>query len=300
MGNEFKRFGDLMKKSPEEMMKVVIRKQHPALDGVEFEVKQKMTECIECKELKIPEYYVKRDHDDDFKKIPMNPGTCISCEDKQLAKNAKENHKRAISERATAQFWVVPPELEEATLATYKPIDKKQANALEISVKYLEDFKKGDIHSLFFRGSYGGGKSHLLKGIAEGIRNSKKIDEEGDEIPYTVGFLELEKLLAMIKGTWGRRDGQSEFDIMKAVIDLDFLVIDDLGNESGEWAGKKVFEIVNGRLGKATAISTNFMNMDELAKRYDIHGGKIVSRLHSNAKIVELVTDDMRMKKVRG
>lgn len=217
-----------------------------------------------------------------------------------MAREAIEAHKRTKSDRATSQFWIVPPELEHETLMTYKPEDQIQADALEVALKYYKDFNAGDYYNLVFRGTYGGGKSHLLKGIADMIKKMTKKDKNGDMVPYTVGFMEFDKLLAMIKGTWGRREGQTEMEIMKMAVELDFLVIDDLGTESGEWAGKMLFGIINGRLGKPTVYSTNFMNMNDLAERFGVNGGKIISRLHSNTKIVDVITSDMRLKKQRG
>jgi DNA replication protein DnaC len=297
-----KPINDVMKKTAGDFAKRMIRKQYPKLTNVEFDVEQVMIECPECGEKEIPSFEIKRESDQHFIPLPVksDPKPCVKCQDRKLAKEAVEQHKRLKSEKMTSQFWEIPPELQNETLATYKPEDQEQTEALATAVKYYKDFKSGDRYNLLFRGTYGGGKSHLLKGIADMIKKMTRKDQDGDEIPFTVGFLQFETLLGMVKGTWGRREGQTEHDIMKAVIDLDFLVIDDLGTESGEWVGKKMNEIINGRQGKATAYSTNFMDMDELAKRFDMNGGKIVSRLHSNTKIVDVITKDMRIEKQRG
>jgi DNA replication protein DnaC len=300
-----KGFNDLMKKSPLDFMKNIIRKKYPKLADQDFEIKQVMVDCPGCGEGNIPQYQIKRKQDSDFKDVPLGSGEsiCVKCEDKRLANEAVTAHKRLKAEKEMSQFWIIPPELEKETLATYKPEDAAQAEVFQTAVNYLKDFKGGDQYNILFRGSYGGGKSHLLKGIAEGIKKMTKTDQDGDEVPMTVGFLTLDNLLDIIKGTFGRREGQTEHDILKAVIKLDFLVIDDLGTESGEWAGKKLFEIVNSRLGKATAYSSNYMDLNGpngLESRYPDNGGKIVSRLRSNTKIVDLITEDMRNKKQRG
>lgn len=290
-----------MKESANKFAERMIRKKYPNLADVEFELEQRMGPCPGCDRDVIPEFYIKRESDHEFKKVPIkNENVCIQCEDKQLARNAVANHKRLKREQITNQFWMVPPELDGATLTTYAPADGQQKSAWETAVNYANDFKSGDPYNLMFRGTYGGGKSHLLKGIAEIVRKTTTTDEQGDEIPFTVGFLEFDRLLAMIKGTWGRREGETENDIIQKAIELDFLVIDDLGTESGEWAGKMLFSIVNGRQGKPTAYSTNFMEMGELAERFGPNGGKITSRLHSNTKIIDLVTKDMRMEKLKN
>jgi DNA replication protein DnaC len=295
-----KPLGDVLKSGANDFAKRMIRKRFPNLADVDFELEQRFGPCPSCGREVIPEFYIKRSNDNDYKKAPIeHNGVCVQCEDKQMAREAVSHHKKIQREQITQQFWMVPPELEKETLATYSPEDPEQAEAMGIAIQYLKDFQNGEFYNLLFRGSYGGGKSHLLKGIAEKVRGMNKTDEEGDEIPFTVGFLEFDRLLAMIKGTWGRRDGETENDIIKKAIELDFLVIDDLGTESGEWAGKMLFSIVNGRQGKPTAYSTNFMDMKDLADRFDTNGGKIVSRLHSNTNIIDLITKDMRIEKTR-
>jgi DNA replication protein DnaC len=298
------RFGDVLKKKPNQMMINIIKKKYPKLADVEFEYKQELSACPGCGKDKIPDFFIKRENDTDFQRVPMGENLiCVQCEDKQLAADAMNQHMIKRQEKITSQFWIIPPELENESLATYQPNDPEQGAAFKLAAKYLKDFQNGEKYNLLFRGSYGGGKSHLLKGIAETMKKTKKkIQQDGREyeVPLTVGFLTAEDLLNMIKGTFGRREGQTEHDILKAIIGLDFLVIDDLGTESGEWAGKKLFDIINGRIGKPTCYTTNFMEMDQLAKRYEVNGGKIVSRLHSNTEIFDLLTTDMREQKQRG
>lgn len=290
----------VMKETSEDFMKKIMMKQFPRLKEKQFEVRSIKKECGQCGEATIPLYEIKIQGESEWREAPIKPAGCIPCENKKMANEALEKHNQMLSDRITNQFWIVPPELENETLKTYTPEDQQQKQALADAVKYFKDLRDGEIYNLFISGSYGGGKSHLLKGIAQAARKLKKKNERGEEMPYTVGFLELENLLEMIKGTFGRRDGETERDIVKKVVELDFLVIDDLGTESNEWAGKKLFEIINGRLGKPTAYSTNYMDLKELADRYKPNGGKIVSRLHNNTKFVELVTEDMRIKKTRG
>jgi DNA replication protein DnaC len=300
-GETMKPIGDVMKKTSTDFMKTVIRKKYPNLANTEFELDQRLGQCPGCKQTTIPEFWIKRENDDDFRKVPMgSTDCCVKCEDRQMAKEAVTAHKRLKQEKVTSQFWIVPPELNKEGLATYKPEDPEQIEAMKMAVQYLKDFKSGERYNLFFRGSYGGGKSHLLKGIADAVKGMTKTDPDGDEIPLTVGFFTMDNLLDIVKGTFGRREGQTENEIINHVIGLDFLVIDDLGTESGEWAGKQLFKIINGRIGKPTAFSTNFMDMGELSKRFDVNGGKIVSRLHSNTKIIDLITKDMRIEKMRG
>lgn len=295
-----KNIGDVFKKDPNEMLKRYIKKQFPKLADVDFDVKQTMDQCPSCEEDNIPIYWIKRETDKEFQEVPGKIKICLTCETKELSKREMERAKRLVSEKATSRFWVIPPELNSKTLENYKPADTSQIQALKTAGQYLKDFQNKDFYTLFFRGTYGGGKSHLMKAIAEKVKAMTRKDEDGYDVPMTVGFMTMDTLLAMIKGTFGRREGETEHTIVQAIIELDFLVIDDLGTESGEWAGKKLFEIVNGRAGKPTAYTSNFMEWDELAKRFDINGGKIVSRIRANANVHDLITEDMRARTQRG
>ena len=105
----------------------------------------------------------------------------------------------------------------------------------------------------------------------------------------------METVLTMIKKSYDDKTAKSEYQIIQDLIDLDFLVLDDIGTEGGEWAGRRLFEIINGRIGKATAISTNITDWDEFDKRFDINGGKIRSRLRKKAKEFDIETSDKRL-----
>ena len=101
----------------------------------------------------------------------------------------------------------------------------------------------------------------------------------------------------MIKSSWDNKDApKSEQEIIQDLIDLDFLVLDDVGSEGGDWPGRKLFEIINGRIGKPTAITTNIMDWATFNKRFAENGGKIQSRLRNNAKTFDIDTNDKRIK----
>lgn len=288
------RFGDLLKKSQYQFARGMLKKQFPALANTEFELDIRNEPCSECGQRDIPEYWIKRINDDEFKKAPVTT-PCPLCEDRKFAKETQiRNEKRRI-EKETSEFWMVPEEIKSASIENFIPDDKATAEALAIATQYVKDYENGDRYNILFRGTYGGGKSHLMKGIAERIKHMDK----GDGIPFKVGFLTFESLLSMIKSTWNKKDGNTdEHDIIRKMIDLDLLVLDDIGTESGEWSAKILFQIINGRQGKATGYTTN-NQMDELKNIWGMNGGKIVSRLHQNTKIVDIMTDDKRIQNQR-
>lgn len=297
-----------MKATAKAFAEKMIRRQFPKLQDKEFEIRFRSDPCDGCVQGDFLDKFhrkysnmiqvieIKLAGKDRWDRVPLPKVPCKDCQDEGMAIAAAKAHKRNMIDKVTAPFWMIPPELNGSSFATYSTIDKAQETALETALVYLKNFKNGEHYNLWMRGSYGSGKSHLAYSIASAIK--ALTNKDGD--PYKVGFVEMEKIGDMIKGTFRNHEGMSEETIIQRLIDLDILVIDDMGTESGSWIGKKLFSIINGRQGKATIYTTNFMDDDDLAGRYEENGGKIVSRLYNNTHEIELITRDMRKEKKRG
>jgi len=92
----------------------------------------------------------------------------------------------------------------------------------------------------------------------------------------------------------------SNFNVLKNLLSVDLLVIDDLGTESlNNMKFSELFTLINTRLlnqnNKATKtiISTN-LSLDNLASTY---GERIISRLIGSYNICYFFGDDIRIKK---
>ena len=86
---------------------------------------------------------------------------------------------------------------------------------------------------------------------------------------------------------------------VKALMDCDLLIIDDLGTEmAGNFVTSALYNIVNGRLlsRKPMVISTN-LNISEITQRYS---PQIGSRLQGDFKRLTFVGQDIRCMKNRG
>ena len=294
-----KAFSELTKYGPLEAAKIELKKHYPNLKNYEFEIRILKQGCPECKKgtagfdrcYFVNLYQVKLEGESDWRTPEMKAMTCKQCQDWKMGREGYQLQQRRKVEKATRDYWVIPADLEDATLENYKTDDDSTIDALLAAKHYLEIWDNGERKNLIVRGSYGVGKSHLLKAIAGEIR--KKI--KADDMPFLVGFIPMENVLTMIKTSYDNKDVKSEQQIIKELIDLDFLVLDDVGTEGGDWAGRKFFEIINGRIGKATAITTNITDWDDFDKRFDINGGKIRSRLRKKAKEFDIITNDKRM-----
>lgn len=156
-----------------------------------------------------------------------------------------------------------------------------------ISQIFVENFNNPDQKNLLFTGDTGLGKTFLSGCIANEILKS------GKNVLYQTAPVMLDSI---IDYRFGKNDGQ----IYKSLLDVDLLVIDDLGTESmNSMKLSELFNIINTRLLNQnkkitkTIISTN-LNIQNLYKYYD---ERIVSRLIGNYDIYRFFGDDIRLRK---
>jgi DNA replication protein DnaC len=157
------------------------------------------------------------------------------------------------------KFTTKNPDLDHATITNFKyDEDESQLKALERSLIYIENFDPKSGKKLLFYGSVGTGKSHLAISIY------KEIKQKG----FTAIYLEMDKIMRIIRDTWDKNSENTENEFFKVLQDVDLLVLDDLGAEhTNNWVQEKLFSILNSRLGKNTIITTNIDPL-ELDKTY--------------------------------
>ena len=150
------------------------------------------------------------------------------------------------------------------------------------------DFR-GDINekNLLFTGNTGLGKTFLSECIAN------EMLKKGKNVLYQTAPVMLD---TVINYRFGKDDGT----IYKNLLDVDLLIIDDLGTETmNSMKFTELFNIINTRLLNQnnkitkTIISTN-LNIQDMFKNYD---ERIVSRLIGNYNICRFYGDDIRLLK---
>jgi DNA replication protein DnaC len=138
-------------------------------------------------------------------------------------------------------------------------------------------------------GNVGRGKTHLLLSIFNYIA-------EASPRVFPV-YCVAGDLLDELRAGYDEDADVSYNDRVKAIMDADLLIIDDLGAEKWTgWVESTFFKLVNGRLikNKPIAFSTN-LQMDDLRM---VVGERIFSRLCATCEILELLgKEDIRMKR---
>lgn len=186
----------------------------------------------------------------------------IALKEKMDAEYAKHEREKEI--RKMERYSFIPEEIKNARFKNYEPVTDQQREALRICVEYVKAFPLNEKKNIVFEGSFGIGKSHLLYSSARYIASEKGM---------TSLFITMTDLVGAIKSTWGKRGEENEHSIIKRMVDVEFLVLDDIGAPMGsdrmeEIADNIMYQIVNARTGKHTAFSTN-LTKNELKLKID-------------------------------
>ncbi len=162
-------------------------------------------------------------------------------------------------------------------------------NIKKIAENFINNFNNPEEKNLLFTGNTGLGKTFISNCIAKEMLSRNKT------ILYQTSPIMLDNIIDY-------RFGKSDLrGVYENIINVDLLIIDDLGAESLN--GPKItelFNIINARLlnqynsVKKTIISTN-LNMNNL---FDTYGERIFSRLASYYNICRFFGDDIRILKI--
>ncbi len=168
---------------------------------------------------------------------------------------------------------------------------KNIENIKNIALKFVQEFDNPEEKNLLFTGNTGLGKTFLSNCIA------KEILSKGKTVLYQTAPIMLDNIIDY-------RFGKSDFsDIYNNIINVDLLIIDDLGAETlNSFKVSELFNIINSRLLMQdkhitkTIISTN-LNMNNLM---DTYSERIFSRLASYYNVCRFFGEDIRLNKVFG
>lgn len=159
----------------------------------------------------------------------------------------------------------------------------------KLCYRFIENFDDEHEKNLLFTGNTGLGKSFLSSCIAN------EMLKKGKTVLYQTAPTMLD---TVIDYRFGKNSSSKE--IYDTLLDVDLLIIDDLGTEfMNSMKFTELFNIINSRLLntnnkiRKTIISTN-LSLQNLYSNYD---ERIVSRIVGNYNICYFFGDDIRFKK---
>lgn len=159
-------------------------------------------------------------------------------------------------------------------------------SVLKTCHEFINNFDR-EFSNIIFYGKAGRGKTFLCHCIA------KEILDKGKVVLYTTAF-ELFKMIEEEK--FNNNDNYEVKEYLKFVFDVDLLIIDDLGTESGTVVTSSGFyNIINSRLinKKSTIISTNLSPSEWV----NMYSDRIVSRIYGNYNVLKIIGEDIRVAK---
>ena len=156
---------------------------------------------------------------------------------------------------------------------------------------FIDNFDNPEEKNLIFTGNTGVGKTFLTNCIAN------EVLKIGKTVLYQTAPVMFDEIN---DAKFGREN--SKFDLYENILNVDLLIIDDLGTEKiTDTKITELFTIINTRLLNQnhkitkTIISTN-LNVDELFKTYTT---RIGSRLAGNYRFLRFFGDDLRFKQTK-
>lgn len=182
------------------------------------------------------------------------PGCAAESERKseeEQARQAKERRERSLVgclDRAG-----IPKRFRNRNFENYRAETPDQQRAKKTAQSYADNFSQAmdSGQSMIFSGKTGTGKTHLANAIANQIvRNG-----------CTAIFITVRDLVGKVKETWGRNAERNENEVKKHFIDVDLLILDEVGVQFDSEAEKLImFDVINGRYEevKPTIVLSNF------------------------------------------
>lgn len=187
------------------------------------------------------------------------------------------------------------PKLKNAGFKNYVVKEEEEVRNKRYMNTLMKRYLSGETFNTWLMGDPGVGKSHLAMATLKNINEYKVKDKK-------CLFISVSAMLRKMKGSFGDKDSIYTQDyLIELMSEVDFLVLDDIGSETGAIGTDKaatnfvqtvLYEVADTRQGKSTIITTN-LSWEELGRMYD---RKIISRLSNDIKTITFTkTSDKRL-----
>lgn len=160
---------------------------------------------------------------------------------------------------------------------------KGMQKVYDYCVEYAKNFDPSESPNVIMSGTAGLGKTHLSLAIA------REVIQKG----YSVAYDSAINFLRHIEIEHFNRENNHENDTIDIILDVDLLIIDDLGAEyESKFNTSTIYNIINSRINfsKPTIINTNF-RLEEMEAMYD---SRISSRISSMYDYLRFCGEDIR------
>ncbi|PZX07933.1 DNA replication protein DnaC [Psychrobacillus insolitus] len=186
----------------------------------------------------------------------------------------------------------------EVSFGTYEALTEEETTNKQRATEAYQKFQQGERFNVWLTGSPGVGKSHLAMSI---LRN---LNERGNKDKSCL-YISVDEMLLKIRDSFNNKESKyTEHYFVDLLSNVDYLVLDDLGAETGgtgtvkkatDFTLRVLYSIGNARQNKSTIITTNLSRI-ALEGMYD---QKLVSRLMKDTYLINFkITSDKRIKNI--
>lgn len=186
----------------------------------------------------------------------------------------------------------------ETSFKNYEAVESEEIANKDKAVEVFRRYKGGEVFNTWFVGKPGVGKSHLSMSI---LRN---LNEWGNQDQSCL-FVSVDEMLLRIRNSFNDKESKyTEFYFVDLLSQVDYLVLDDLGAETGgtgtakratDFTMRVLYAIANGRQNKPSIITSN-LSLVDLESMYD---AKLVSRLMRDTCLIRFQnTVDKRIRNI--
>lgn len=214
---------------------------------------------------------------------PVCSAEKVKEEHKVEAIEMTERHENSPSDWLKDKSIYLDKTIRYANFDSYITDDNETKENKKKALEIVRDYYEGATYNTILQGKAGTGKSHLA------MSTLKYINQYSKE-PKKCLFVSIDELMRRIKASFNDKESiYTEANMVRMLSQVDFLVLDDLGAETGSIHSEKVatdyttqilYAVMNARQDKPTIFTTNLSN-ENLVKKYDT---KLVSRMFKGAE----------------
>ena len=224
-------------------------------------------------------------------------GECEKCREEWETTHREEaiaEKARQAEQRMQERFGRagVPTRLRGRSFDNYEALCPEQRHALTAARDFTERFEEHLVlgSTLVLAGKTGTGKGHLAAAVCMTAMRAG----------HSAFFATSREILLMLRASWSDKEAPSELDVLRHLVSVDLLVIDDIGVQFGTDAERdQLFSVIDGRYReqKPMILTTNL----SAAQLQALIGERSFSRLREEGQWIPFEWADWRaQRRARG
>lgn len=217
---------------------------------------------------------------------------CEKCEAEKKANEDKSLAQKALLSKIKRDTYevlhldsIIPDQtILKASFETFLTNEPEETTNKQIALEFTKYLDEGHAFNIVIQGLRGSGKSHLAYSILRELNEAKK--------GYSCLFIAIDEMMRKIRGSFRDKESKYTEDYFISLLSkVDFLVLDDLGAETGaidtdkeasNFMQRVLYGVMNARQSKATIFTTN-LSSQVLKTMYD---EKLLSRITRSKKFI--------------